>query len=234
MEKSKLIIDMIHRLIVHHGFWFEEVRRQMGKEKAFELFTKAFEKSFNIQIKRLAKFFDFELQDGLPKALIDMPEEKKDELLKIIGINWLVNDGVWFQTIENSAGMNDAKRCNDSCWGQFSPFEAMSIKKLLNLPKEAGLDGLKEALGLRLYSRINKQKIVDETETSFTFQMTECRVQVARKRKGLTDYPCKSAGLVEYPYFAQTIDKRIKTECIGCPPDKHPEEWFCAWKFILE
>ena len=234
MEKSKLIIDMIHRLIVHHGFWFEEVRRQMGKEKAFELFTKAFEKSFNIQIKRLAKFFGVELQDGLPKALIDMPEEKKDELLKIIGINWLVNDGVWFQTIENSAGMNDAKRCNDSCWGQFSPFEAMSIKKLLNLPEKAGLDGLKEALGLRLYSRINKQKIVDETETSFTFQMTECRVQVARKRKGLTDYPCKSAGLVEYPYFAQTIDKRIKTECIGCPPDKHPEEWFCAWKFILE
>ncbi|MEA3495043.1 MAG: DUF6125 family protein, partial [Bacteroidota bacterium] len=30
------------------------------------------------------------------------------------------------------------------------------------------------------------------------------------------------------------IDPRIKTECIACPPDKHPKEWFCAWKFILE
>lgn len=234
MEKSKLIVDMLHRLIVHHGFWFSEVRHQMGDEKAFEMLTNAFEKSFGIQLKRFSKFFNFELKDGLPKALIDMSDEKKDELLKIIGINWLVNDGVWFQSIEHTAGMNDAKRCNDSCWGQFSPFEAMSIKKILDLPEQAGLEGLKKALGVRLYSRINKQKITKETENSFIFQMTECRVQVARKRRGLADYPCKSAGLVEYPYFAYTIDKRIKTECVGCPPDKHPEEWFCAWKFILE
>jgi hypothetical protein len=64
--------------------------------------------------------------------------------------------------------------------------------------------------------------------------MNECRVQAARKRKGLPDYPCKSAGLVEYPYFATAIDDRIFTECIGCPPDEHPEEWWCAWKFMLQ
>jgi len=33
--------------------------------------------------------------------------------------------------------------------------------------------------------------------------------------------------------IAGTIDSRIKTECIGCPPDKHPEEWFCAWRFSI-
>ena len=65
------------------------------------------------------------------------------------------------------------------------------------------------------------------------FYMNDCRVQAARKRKGLSDYPCKSAGLVEYPYFAAAIDRRIRTECVGCPPDEHPDEWFCAWKFTL-
>ena len=64
--------------------------------------------------------------------------------------------------------------------------------------------------------------------------MDECRVQVARKRKGLDDYPCKSAGLVEYAYFARAFDARIKTECIGCPPDAHPDDWYCAWRFSLE
>ncbi len=63
--------------------------------------------------------------------------------------------------------------------------------------------------------------------------MNECRVQSARKRKGLDDYPCKSAGLVEYAYFARSIDDRIQTECIGCPPDPHPEDWYCAWRFTL-
>lgn len=63
--------------------------------------------------------------------------------------------------------------------------------------------------------------------------MNACRVQVARNRKGLPDYPCKSAGLVEYRAFAETIDSRIQTTCIGCPPNDHPEAWFCAWRFIM-
>jgi hypothetical protein len=40
--------------------------------------------------------------------------------------------------------------------------------------------------------------------------------------------------MVEYPTFASTIDSRIVTECVGCPPDEHPDKWFCAWKFTLE
>jgi hypothetical protein len=85
-----------------------------------------------------------------------------------------------------------------------------------------------------MYARINVQSIIDEDENTVVFQMNDCRVQSARKRKGLDDYPCKSAGIVEYSYFAETIDSRIATECIACPPDKHPDEWFCAWRFRLK
>jgi hypothetical protein len=69
---------------------------------------------------------------------------------------------------------------------------------------------------------------------SVVFQMNDCRVQSARTRKGLEDYPCKSGGIVEYTYFARAIDDRIATECIGCPPDAHPKEWCCAWRFTLK
>jgi len=104
---------------------------------------------------------------------------------------------------------------------------------MLQLPENAGLDGLKKSLAFRLYAFINEQEIVEETETSFVFRMKRCRVQDARKRKGLADYPCKSGGMVEYTTFAETIDKNIKTTCIGCPPDPHPEEWYCSWKFTI-
>lgn len=233
-ETARFIVDLFHRIIVHHGLWYTEVRHQMGPEKALEMLEQAFSASFAIQMKHLGSIFGFELVDGIPSPLLEMDEKALAELKERLAKNWLVNDGVWFQTIEKQSGLGEAKRCNDSCWAHFSPFEAQTIKNRLDLPESPGLDGLKKALGYRVYASINEQSITGEKEHEFIFQMNNCRVQAARKRRGLPDYPCKSAGLVEYTYFASSIDSRIKTQCIGCPPDEHPEEWFCAWKFHID
>lgn len=232
-DKARLLMDMVSRMVMHYGFWFGEVRHQMGMKEALAMMDSAAPKAVGIGLNRLSKILGFEMENGLPKAWVDMDEATLNSLLEGLAKNWLVNDGVWFQSVEFAHGMNDAKRCNDSCWAQFSPYEAHAIKRFLQLDEQPGLDGLKKALGFRMYSFINRQSIVDEGAESFVFQMDECRVQVARKRKDLPDYPCKSAGLVEYTYFAREIDSRIRTECIGCPPDDHPDEWFCAWRFKL-
>ena len=232
-QMVRLLVDMIHRIAVHHGIWFVEVEHQLGMDKALRVLGSAFEKSRDIHMARLAKTLGFEMTGGLPSPLLDLPRDTLCRLIDDTAKNWLATDGVWFQAVEFSSGMFDAKRCNDSCWVRFSPFEARSIKRFLDLPEHAGLAGLKTALSYRLYARINTQSIADEGPGSFVFRMNECRVQSARNRKGLPDYPCKSAGMVEYPCFASEIDSRIATECIACPPDEHPGEWFCAWRFSL-
>lgn len=89
------------------------------------------------------------------------------------------------------------------------------------MEKHPGLEGLAQALNFRMYSRLNRQSSRFENG-SLIFTMDNCRVQSARMRKNLPDYPCKSAGLVEYARFAEGIDDRIQTECIGCPPDAPP------------
>ncbi len=234
-ELARYALNLFHRIMMHYAFWFTEVRHQLGMERALEVMEAASARSFNIQMKRLSKTLGFEMAaEDLPAPLAAMPREKLMELLNTLSVNWLANDGVWFQSVEFAHGMNDAKRCNDSCWAHFSPFEAWSIKNFLGLPKRPGIQGLKKALGFRLYANINQQSFSEETPESIVFQMNDCRVQAARKRKELPDYPCKSAGLVEYTYFARAVDDRIRTECIGCPPDPHPEQWYCAWRFILE
>ena len=184
-------------------------------------------------MKRLAKTLDFEMKDDIPVPLLDFSEEKLFTVKEKIASNWLANDGVWFQAIEFTKGMDDAKRCNDACWARFSPFEAWAVKRFLQLPENAGLAGLKRAMPFRLYAAINTQSIEYESPDSIIFKMNDCRVQSARKRKGLNDYPCKSAGVTEYTAFAKAIDPRIITECIGCPPDEHPDEWYCAWRFSI-
>lgn len=233
-QKIRLLFDFYHRTTMHYAMWFAEVRHQMGTEKAYEVFGDVYDKSFGLQMSRIAKTLDLELEDGLPKVMLELEDEKIENLTKALSVNWLANDGIWFQGVEFKHGMHNAKRANDTCWAHFSPFEAWSIKKYLNLSENPGLEGLKKALEFRLYAYVNEQEIVDETDNSFEFRMNKCRVQAARNRKGMDDYPCKSGGLVEYTTFAETIDSRIKTECIACPPDKHPEEWYCAWRFSIE
>ncbi|HSM75425.1 MAG TPA: DUF6125 family protein [Desulfobacterales bacterium] len=229
----QLVVDALRRTVVHYGHWFAQVEHQLGMEKALAVEEDVWSASLGNQVQRLGKTLDFPVENGIPAVLNGFSKETLIDLLEKLGVNWLANDGIWFQAVERRFGMNDAKRCNDSCWTRYSPFEAERIKKILKLPENGGIPALHKALAFRMYALINEQSVEQVGENCIIFRMNKCRVQAARKRRGLEDYPCKSVGLVEYPYFASAIDKRIQTECIGCPPDPHPEGWFCAWKFTL-
>ena len=71
---------------------------------------------------------------------------------------------------------------------------------------------------MRMHALINVQSIIEENPNSIIFQMNDCRVQIARKNKGMDGYSCKPAGMVEYTDFARGIDSRIITECLGVLP----------------
>ncbi|VEN72963.1 Cytosolic protein [Candidatus Desulfarcum epimagneticum] len=230
----KMILDSFRGIVMHYGMWFGEASHQLGLERALKLEEEVWNASMKNQLTRLGKTLGFPVKDGVPEALLDMPRDRRMELIKSLAVNWLANDGIWFQAVEKKFGMFDAKRCNDTCWGYFSPFEAGRIKRLLGLGDNGGLPALKKALGFRMYAVINEQTIEDEGENAIVFKMVNCRVQAARKRKNMDDYPCKSGGVVEYTRFAEAVDPRIRTECVGCPPDDHPDEWFCAWRFFIE
>ncbi|MBC8402842.1 MAG: hypothetical protein H8E14_15260 [Candidatus Marinimicrobia bacterium] len=161
---------------------------------------------------------------------------KREQLIGMLddfAKNWLAHDGLWFQAVEKHFGMEAAMDCDREAWRIFTTIEARRIMKRHGIEPNSSLAGLKKALSYRLYSRLNIQEIVEETADSFVFRMKACRVQTARERRGLADFPCKSVGIVEYSEFAWIIDPRIRTECIACPPDDHPPEYHCAWKFSI-
>lgn len=155
-------------------------------------------------------------------------------MLEDFAKNWLAHDGLWFQAVEKHYGLKKAIELDTEAWEQFTVLEAKRIMALHHIPQGSGLDGLKKALGLRLYAFLNTQEIRNETPTSFEFYMVDCRVQSARKRKGMVLFPCKSVGIVEYTGFARTIDPRVKTEVICCPPDPEAgDSHYCGWRFSI-
>ena len=233
-QMARAIIDSVRRMSIHYGLWFANSVHKFGIDQALEMEKEAGDRATGIVLDRLAATLGNDLIEGLPAALVNMESEKQKALLSTLAVNWLALDGVWFQAVEQREGMAAAKEVNDACWSHFSPLEAARIKELAGLPEQGGLGALAQTFVHRLYGAINEQEVFFEDDGALVMRMTKCRVQAARKRKGLEDYPCKSGGVVEYTTFANTVDKRISCECIACPPDPHPEGWFCAWRFRLE
>ena len=166
-----------------------------------------------------------------------LQELSRQELIKLIDVHaksWLAHDGCWFLAAEERYGLDVAMALDTRAWELFSPAEARRIMKAFDIPHGDGLDALEKALAYRLYATVNRQCAERPDENTLVFKMTECRVQSARRRKGLTDFPCKSVGIVEYSKFAETVDSRIKTRCLQCPPDRVQDSGHvCAWEFTM-
>lgn len=161
-----------------------------------------------------------------------LSKEQLIELVEIYSKNWLAMDGVWFQSVESKCGMEEAMYHDREAWRRFTEIEAGRIKTFLKLPEHGGTEGLAQALRLRFYGSLNEDTVTYDG-TTLVYRMEECRVQTARKRKGLPFHPCKSVGEVEYAGFAKVIDDRFTCRCISCYPEMTDESCCCAWEFTL-
>jgi hypothetical protein len=167
------------------------------------------------------------------RRIEDLDRDRLLELLRVYARNWLAHDGCWFLGLEEELGHDTARKYNNKAWERYAPLEAARLLEFLGRKPGEGLDALAEALSFRQYASINRQTLERPDERTLVFRMNQCRVQETRKRKGLPDYACKAAGEIEFRGFARGVDPRIVTRCIGCPPDEHPPEWWCAWEFTL-
>jgi hypothetical protein len=165
----------------------------------------------------------------------DLSREELLELAGVYGKNWLAHDGCWFLAAEQKYGMDIAIELDTESWRNFTVIEARRLIDFLQLGENSGIEGLKKALRFRLYATINEDEIeVSEDGKTLEYRVKTCRVQSARRRKGLKDFPCKPVGVVEYGLFAKTIDGRFKTRCISCPPEITKPEYYCLWQFTLD
>jgi hypothetical protein len=162
----------------------------------------------------------------------DLPREDLIKIIRMYARNWLAHDGCWFLAAEEQYGLEKAIELDARSWERFAPAEARRIMREFGIPPNGGLEALEKALQLRLYAAVNRQEITFRDKDTLVFRMLECRVQKTRKEKGLPDFPCKAVGMVEFSRFAETVDARISTRCIGCPPDPVTDS-YCTWEFGL-
>ena len=158
----------------------------------------------------------------------------REDLLKYLEFllrQYRVVDSLWFLAVEETHSRDMAEKLNEEVWASAGPISIRDLKKYFNI-EETGLEGLETALRLLPWSNIGNHQIKREGD-HITLTVPRCPPQVARLRQGLGEYACKDMHQREFINAVKEIDPRIKVECEFAPPDPHPEEIFCKWRFTL-
>ena len=166
------------------------------------------------------------------KTLMDMPKEDLAKMLFLQMRNLWAVDGLYFLGIEEKFGTENATVIDANVWKVMGKIEARRLRNELGLERN-DIPAVMDALRLTSWSLDLEHKEIIVKKDRAVLRNPKCRVQLTRRKAGLSEFPCKRVRWGYLQAFARELNPDVEVRCNICPPDDHPEDLWCEWEFVM-
>ena len=167
---------------------------------------------------------ELKLSDFSPDALA--------RLLKLYAKLYIALDGIWYLTLKERLGSDEALACDIKAWERNCKYEMARIKRHLKI-RGNDVAALMKALQFCPWCLMMEYHIDIKDSNSALMTVTYCPTLDALEQegKGRENEICRIVEPTVLKAYASFFDPNIKVNGLKLPPRKNKDDICCQWEF---